>query len=138
LLAWPLLRLREAPSLGHTLALAGLAGALLVALWWRWPDWHTLERSGGSAQSRFAARQAQDPAAWRGLLLGALPVFLLLAGGLLLGWPGLLAGNGRLFAGIAYALLLPLAHLALQSAAPAIALHGLPVVEMDAGPDDAA
>ena len=138
LLAWPLLRLREAPSLGHALALAGLAGALLVALWWRWPDWHTLERSGGSAQSRFAARQAQDPAAWRGLLLGALPVFLLLAGGLLLGWPGLLAGNGRLFAGIAYALLLPLAHLALQSAAPAIALHGLPVVEMDAGPDDAA
>ncbi len=137
LLAWPLLRLREAPSLGHALALAGLAGALLVALWWRWPDWYTLERSGGSAQSRFAARQAQDPAAWRGLLLGAVPVFLLLAGGLLLGWPGLLAGASRLIAGIAYALLLPLAHFALQSAAPAVALHGLPVVEMDAGADAA-
>lgn len=139
LLAWPLLRLREAPSLGHALALAGLAGALLVALWWRWPDWYTLERSGGSAQSRFAARQAQDPAAWRGLLLGALPVFLLLAGGLLLGWPDLLAGGARLGISFAYALaLLPLAHLALQSAAPAIALHGLPVVEMDAVADPAA
>lgn len=138
LLAWPLLRLREAPSLGHALALAGLAGALLVALWWRWPDWHTLERSGGSAQSRFAARQAQDPSSWRGLLRAALPVFLLLVGGLLLGWPGLLAGDLRLAASVAYALFLPLAHLALQTAAPGVALHGLPVVEMDAGGRDEA
>lgn len=136
LLAWPLLRLLEAPSLGTTLALAALAGALLVALWWRWPDWHTLERTGGSAQARFAARQAQNPAAWRGLLLAALPVFLLLAGGLLLAWPGLLVGAARLAAGLGYAVLLPLAHLALQAAAPRAALHGLPIVEMPA-PDDA-
>ena len=136
LLAWPLLRLLEAPSLGATLALAALAGALLVALWWRWPDWHTLARTGGSAQARFAARQAQDPAAWRGLLLAALPVFLLLAGGLLLAWPGLLEGTARLVAGLGYAALLPLAHLALQAAAPRAALHGLPIVEMPA-PGDA-
>ena len=138
LLAWPLLRLREAPSLGHALALAALAGALLVGLWWRWPDWHTLERTGGSPQSRFDARQAQDPASWRGLLRAALPVFLLLVGGLLLGWPGLLAGDLRLAASVAYALSLPLAHLALQTAAPGVALHGLPVVEMDAGDCDEA
>lgn len=137
LLAWPLLRLLEAPSLGATLALAGLAGALLIALWWRWPDWHTLARSGGSAQVRFAARQAQDPAAWRGLLLAALPVFLLLVGGLLLAWPGLLAGSARLAAGLGYAALLPLAHLALQAAAPRAALHGLPIMDMPA-PGDAA
>lgn len=131
LLAWPLLRLLDAPSLGGTLLLAGLAAALLIALWWRWPDWHTLERSGGNAQARFVVMQAQDPGSWRGLLLAALPVFLLLAGGLLLAWPGLLAGTARVVACTAFALALPLAHLVLQSAAVGPALHGLPIVEID-------
>lgn len=132
LLAWPLSRLLAAPSLGHALLLAGLAGVLLIALWWRWPDWHLLERGGGSAQARFAARQSLDQQSWRGLLMAALPAFLLLAGGVLLAWPGLLAGGARIVACAVYALVLPLAHLVLQSASGQPALHGLPVVEMDA------
>lgn len=133
LLAWPLSRLLAAPSLGHALLLAGLAGGLLVALWWRWPDWHVLERGGGDAQARFAARQSLDRQSWRGLLLAALPAFVLLAGGVLLAWPGLLAGTARIVACAVYALAAPLAHLLLQSAAiPAALPHGLPVVEMEA------
>ena len=65
--------------------------------------------------------------AWRGLVQVAVPALLLLAVGVLLGWPGLLAGQARIVAAGAYALLVPVAHLFLQ-AAPKLALaHGLPV-----------
>ena len=139
LLAWPLSRLLAAPALGHALLLAGLAGVLLIALWWRWPEVCLLERSGGGTQARTRAARALDRHSWRGLMRVALPALLLLAGGVLLAWPGLLAGSARIIACAVYAVGVPLAHLLLQSAPGQPALHGLPVIEMDAdGIDDEA
>ena len=136
LIAWPLQRVLTAPALLPVLALSAAAGLLLVLLWWHWPLWHATEREGGQLGQRFARQQMHDRQAWRGLLQVALPVFLLLVGGVLLAWPGLLAGTARIVATAIYAGLLPLAHLLLQ-ASPALAVaHGLPVVEMDAVEDD--
>ncbi|MEG3050736.1 MAG: hypothetical protein RR792_11245, partial [Thermomonas sp.] len=121
-----------APALLPVLALSATSGLLLVLLWWHWPLWHGSEREGGALRLRFARQDAQERQAWRGLLQVALPVCLLLAGGVLLAWPGLLTGQLRLVATAVYAGLLPIAHLLLQ-ASPTLALaHGLPVVEMEA------
>ena len=132
LVAWPLQHVLAAPALLPVLALSAAAGLLLVLLWWHWPLWHGSEREGGRLGLRFARQHLQDRQAWRALVQVALPVFLLLVGGLLLAWPGLLAGQVRIVATAVYAGLLPIAHLLLQ-AAPTLSLaHGLPVVEMDA------
>jgi ankyrin repeat protein len=132
LVALPLQRVLAAPSLAPVLLLSATAGLLLVLLWWHWPLWHGTEREGGRLSTRFARQDMQERHSWRGLLQVALPVFLLLVGGVLLAWPGLLAGQLRLIATAAYAGLLPIAHLLLQ-ASPTLALaQGLPIVEMDA------
>lgn len=138
LLAWPLLVLRAAPSLGGTLALSGLTGLVLVLLWAGWPHWLTMERRGGSAASRHRERQAQDRAAWSGLLQVALPALLALLGGLLLAWPELLSGSARAGGSAFYAALVPLLHFALQSAPAVQAPMGLPVVELDLAKTSAA
>ncbi|MFT4178349.1 MAG: ankyrin repeat domain-containing protein [Thermomonas sp.] len=138
LAAWPLLRLLDAPSLGAVLLLSAVAGIVLILLWRHWPAWHALEREGGTLAVRFKAQDAQDRDAWRGLLQVALPAFLLLACGLLLGWPGLLTGEARIIAAVAFAVLVAVAHLVLQAAPKLALLHGLPVVEMEADEDDAA
>ena len=136
LVALPLQRVLAAPALLPVLALSAAAGLLLVLLWWHWPLWHGTEREGGRLGLRFARQHLQDRQAWRALTQVALPVFLLLAGGVLLAWPGLLAGQVRIVATAIYAGLLPIAHLLLQ-AAPVLALaHGLPVVEMEAVEDE--
>ena len=136
LVALPLQRVLAAPALLPVLALSAAAGLLLVLLWWQWPLWHGTEREGGRLGLRFARQHLQDRQAWRALTQVALPVFLLLAGGVLLAWPGLLAGQVRIVATAIYAGLLPIAHLLLQ-AAPVLALaHGLPVVEMEAVEDE--
>ena len=136
LLALPLQRLLAAPALLPVLGLSATSGLLLVLLWWHWPLWHGSEREGGALGLRFARQDAQQRQAWRGLLQVALPVLLVLAGGLLLAWPGLLAGQLRLVATAGYAVLAALAHLLLQ-ASPTLALaHGLPVVEMEAADED--
>ncbi|MCC7096980.1 MAG: ankyrin repeat domain-containing protein [Thermomonas sp.] len=139
LLAWPLWQLTSTPSLPATLALSGLAGAVLVLLWVSWPQWLLLERRGGSAASRHREQRLQERAAWSGLLHVALPAFLLLAGGLLLAWPGLLEGPARAGGSAFYAVLVPLLHFALQSAPKAAlpvepALSGLPIVDLPPPP----
>src|SRR5690606_16072863 len=99
--------------------------------WWHWPLWQRSEREGGRLATRLA-RDDEQRKAWRGLLQVAVPVFLLLAGGMLLAWPDLLEGNARLIAVAAYAGLLPIAHLSLQAVPVRALAHGLPVVEMEA------
>ncbi|WP_240125722.1 ankyrin repeat domain-containing protein [Thermomonas alba] len=130
LVGGPLRWLLAQPSLGHALLLAGGTGALLIGLWWHWPDLHRLAREGGGRPLR-AWRQTPLPRdAWRGLLRVALPMALLLASSLLLAWPGLLAGAARWLLLGGSLVLMPLLHLLIQTAAPPQTLHGLPVVEM--------
>jgi len=126
LLAWPLWQLGAAPSLDGALTLGGLAGVVLVLLWAGWPRWLLLERRGGNAADRHREEQAQERAAWSGLLQVALPVFMVLVGGLLLAWPEFLTGSVRAGGSAFYALLVPMLHFALQSAPAAQAPLGLP------------
>ena len=139
LVAWPLWSLRGGPAtLWSMLGLSAALGVLLLVLWRHWPLWHALEREGGNIGVRHAAQQGYQRGAWSGLQV-AVPVLLLLAGGVLLGWPGLLDGQARTLATIAYAVLLPIGHALLQLAPTRALAHGLPVVEMpDADVEDAA
>lgn len=136
LLGGPLWLLLAQPSLAHSLLLSAMAGLLLIMLWWQWPRWQQLEALGAVAAAGVPPRLERK--AWRGLLQVALPLFLLLVGGLLLAWPGVLPGPWRLFANIGYLCGLPVAHGLLQAAVhwlapqPVVtALHGLPIVEME-------
>ncbi len=125
----PLRALLAGPGLGAVLALSGVAAVLLLLAWRQWPFWHGLEREGGPLRARWQAQAAHERAAWSGLQV-AVPVLLLLGGGLALAWPGLLSGPARSIAAAAYAVLVPLAHALLQAAPPRLLLHGLPVREM--------
>ena len=130
LAAWPLLALRGSAGLLPVLAMSAACAIVLLLLWRHWPLWHGLEREGGGLSARFASQDAHERGAWSGLQV-AVPVLLLLGGGIALAWPGLLVGFARSVATIAYAVLLPLAHALLQSAPERRLLHGLPVVEME-------
>ena len=139
LVAWPLQALRVTPGLLPTLAMSMACAVMLLLLWRHWPLWHGIEREGGGIGARLASQEAHERGAWSGLQV-AVPVLLLLGGGIALAWPGLLVGFARTVATIAYAALLPLAHALLQSAPSRLLVHGLPVVEMDdvdGAPDDA-
>ncbi len=134
---WPLRMLLGAPALMPVLAVSTAGAVLLLALWRYWPLWHGLERQGGAIGRHLAALDTHQRSAWSGLQV-AVPVWLLLAGGIALGWPGLLAGDARLIAVIAYAVALPLSHALLQAAPSRMLVHGLPVLEMAADDDDEA
>ena len=135
LAAWPLPALRSAPSLLSVLAMSTAGAVLLLVLWRYWPLWHGLEREGGGIGKQRAALDTHQRGAWSGLQV-AVPMWLLLTAGVALGWPGLLAGNARTIAVIAYALLLPLAHALLQTAPSRTVVHGLPVRDMREDDDD--
>ncbi len=139
LAAWPLSALRNTPGLLAVLAASTAGAALLLALWRYWPLWHGLEREGGAIGTHYAALDTHQRGAWSGLQV-VVPVWLLLAAGVALGWPGLLTGNARTIAVIAYALMLLLAHALLQTAPSRTLAHGLPVRDMrvddDAQDDD--
>lgn len=126
LLAWPLAALRDSGSLLAALGLSALAAACLIGLWRTWPLWQSVEREGGVLRRHLQALSERDPNAWRGLGV-ALLVALAIGGGLCLAWPALLPGALRLPFAMAYALLLPLGHWALQRTPRAA---GLPVMEM--------
>ena len=129
LCAWPLRILLATPDLMPVLALSTTSAVVLLALWRYWPLWHGLERQGGSIGKHLATLDTHQRGAWSGLQV-AVPVWLLLAGGIALGWPSLLAGDARLVAVIVYAVALPLAHALLQTAPSRVLAHGLPVLDM--------
>ncbi len=136
LAAWPLTALRNTPGLLAVLAMSTAGAALLLALWRYWPLWRGLEREGGGIGKQYAALDTHQRGAWSGLQV-AVPVWLLLAAGVALGWPDLLAGHARTIAVIAYAVLLPLAHALLQTAPSRTLAHGLPVRDMHEDADAA-
>src|SRR4051812_46520212 len=113
--AWPLHALLAAPGLLPVLAVSTAGAMSLLALWRFWPLWHGLERHGGNAGQHLAKLDTHQRGAWSGLQV-AVPVWLMLAGGIALGWPSLLAGDARVVAVIVYAVALPLAHVLLQTA----------------------
>ena len=135
LVVWPLQALRTAPDLLPVLAMSTAGAFLLLVLWRYWPLWHGLERQGGSIGKQLATLDAHQRNAWSGLQV-AVPVWVLLAGGIALGWPGLLSGDARLIAVIVYAVALPLSHALLQTAPSRVVSHGLPVLDMDEDADE--
>ncbi len=132
---WPLRALLRAPDLLPVLAMSTAGAFLLLALWRYWPIWHGLERQGGNIDKYLAALKTHQRSAWSGLQV-AVPVWLLLAGGIALGWPGLLTGDARLIAVIVYAVALPLSHALLQTTPTQMLVHGLPVLDMQAEEDE--
>jgi len=127
--AWPMHALLAAPALFPVLALSTAGAVVLLALWRFWPLWHGLERHGGNVGQHLGRLETHQRGAWSGLQV-AVPVWLMLAGGIALGWPSLLAGDARLVAVIVYAAALPLAHALLQTAPARMLAHGLPVLDM--------
>lgn len=135
LVAWPLHALLMAPDLWPVLTMSSAVAFLLLILWHYWPLWHGLERQGGSIGKHFGILDTHQRSAWSGLQV-AVPAWLLLAGGIALGWPDLLAGDARLIAVIAYVVAMPLLHLLLQTAPSNVLVQGLPVLDMDEAADD--
>lgn len=116
LLIWPLAALRDSGSLAAALALSVTTSLLLLALWRTWPMWHALERENAATGQPWHAPAMPALGAWRGLGVAVL-VGLILGGGLLLAWPGLL-GQARWPFALGYALLLPLLHWGIQRVMP--------------------
>ena len=135
LLAWPLLALRQSGSLLAALGLSAAAGVFLIGLWRTWPLWHGLERDDGSLASHWRALSGRDFHAWHGLGVAALVAIVIGLGGAL-AWPGLLPEAWRPGLAVAYVVVLPLLHWALQrmpvaqAVLPATRPGRLPVVEM--------
>ncbi len=113
LLAWPLAALRQGAGLGAALGLSAAVGIALIAVWRTWPLWLWLERDGGTLAQRWQALGDSEVGAWRGLGVAAM-VLAVLAGVLLLAWPGLLTPTLRWIVAGAALVAWPLLHAALQ------------------------
>ncbi len=143
LVGWPLSALMASggASLGAALALSATAGLGVIALWRLWPLWHVAEREGGGTlAAHWRTLDERDGSSWGGLRV-ALAIAAILALGLALGWPGLVAGNARWLLAALAAIAWPALHWALQRAAPpaAVALDVVDMPEPDAPtlePDD--
>ncbi len=128
--AWPLAALRGTGSLSASLALSGMAGAVLLLLWRAWPAFGLAGREGGRIPTLAAAVGSAGPAdAGRGFAV-ALAVFVILASALALAWPGLVPVSLRLPGVALHALLAAAGHLLVQrlGAAPTpLRLGELPI-----------
>jgi len=113
LLALPLAALRQSGSLPAALALSAVIGIVLIALWRTWPLWHALERDGGGLAAHWRGLALRDTHAWHGLGVAALVAVAIGLGGAL-AWPSLVPAGIRPVLVVAYVLLLPLLHWALQ------------------------
>ena len=90
LLAWPLTAFVRGGSLWSALGISAAGGVVLLAAWRGWPLF-ARALAGELSDMRDWRRVIQlDPVAWRGLK-NAVPVAVLLAGGIAIGWPGLWA-----------------------------------------------
>ena len=125
LVAWPLGALRDSGSLSAVLVLSVAVSAALLGLWRTWPVWHSLEREGGTLRARWHGLAGRELHAWRGLAVAG-SVLAVCALGLVLAWPGLLAGGVRWALTVLAALLAPALHLLLQRL-PAAAAIDAPV-----------
>ncbi|MBJ7575722.1 ankyrin repeat domain-containing protein [Luteimonas sp. MC1828] len=135
LVGWPLSALLASggASLGAALALSATAGLGVIALWRLWPLWHAAERDGGGTlAAHWRTLDDRDGSSWAGLRV-ALAIAAILALGLALGWPGLVAGNARWLLVALAAVAWPALHWALQRAG-APDMVALDVVDMP-GPD---
>src|SRR5690606_15280964 len=124
LVGWPLSALMASggASLGAALALSATAGLGVIALWRLWPLWHVAEREGGGTlAAHWRTLDERDGSSWGGLRV-ALAIAAILALGLALGWPGLVAGSARWLLVAVAAIAWPGLHWALQRAAPPAAV----------------
>jgi ankyrin repeat protein len=111
---WPLSALRDTGSLAAALALSGMVGAALLCLWRGWPAFGLAGREGGRLPALVAAVGSGGPAdAGRGFVV-AVAVLVVLAGGLLLAWPGLVPASWRPAAVLAQLASALLAHVLVQ------------------------
>ncbi|MGL4690774.1 MAG: ankyrin repeat domain-containing protein, partial [Stenotrophomonas maltophilia] len=135
LVAWPLSALQDSGSLAAVLGLSVAVSAALLGVWRTWPLWNDVERSDGSLARHWQTLAGRDLTAWRGLAVAAL-VVLVCALVVLPAWPGLVSDALHWPIAGAVVVLSPLAHLLLQTIAPATAL-GVPLpVEARADRDD--
>ena len=136
LVAWPLHAVLRSDGLGAVLALSAVAGLCVLGLWRTWPRWHGIEREGGPLAKQWQALGERDASGWHGVAAAAC-IALVLAGVVLLAWPGLLPANGRWLLAGAGVVAWPLLHLALQRLPSPAALPEagvFPVVEMEGAP----
>ncbi len=113
LIAWPLSALLQSRGLGAAVGLSAVAGVCLIGVWRTWPLWHSIEHDGGSLVAQWHVLGDADTAAWRGLTTAAL-VALVMAGVLVLAWPGVLTMSERWIVAVLSLGLWPLCHWALQ------------------------
>lgn len=136
---WPLAALRDTGSLAASLALSGMAGAALLCLWRAWPAFGLAERESSRLPALATAVGSAGPEeAGRGFVV-ALSVFAVLAGALVLAWPGLVPAGLRLPLVAAHLGLALVAHALVQrfGAPPqALPLGALPIYGDD-GDDEA-
>ncbi|MEG2981840.1 MAG: hypothetical protein RR831_20295, partial [Stenotrophomonas sp.] len=121
LVAWPLSALHDSGSLAAVLGLSVAVSAALLGVWRTWPLWNDVERSDGRLSAHWHALASRDLSAWRGLGVAAL-VVLVCALVVLPAWPGLVPDPLRWPVAAAVLVLSPLAHLLLQTIAPAASL----------------
>jgi ankyrin repeat protein len=136
LVAWPLSALHDSGSLAAVLGLSVAVSAALLGVWRTWPLWNEIERTDGSLTGHWHALSGRDLSAWRGLGVAAL-VVALCALVVLPAWPGLVSDALRWPLTAAVVVLSPLAHLLLQTIAPATALAVRNPFDMDGHGADA-
>ena len=114
IVGWPLKALLDTGALIPALLLSLCVGFVLLGLWRLWPAFAQAARHGQSFTGLLAAASLSgNGETARGLAI-TLCVFVVLALGLLLSWPGLLSGPVRLPLLLAYPFLALLAHAAIH------------------------
>lgn len=131
--AWPLEALRESGSLASALALSCCAGFVLLGLWRLWPAFAAAARQRRGLPELLTGGAEPGRDSLHGLAV-VLPVAAVLAAGLLLAWPDLLAATARAGLAWGFAPLALAAHalvhrLARPPQPPMPAVAAVPVVE---------